>query len=101
MESMRRWDLLGKLLSLNRHPLPSAVLIRITVKLQQMPHSYKAGNKSIFVIQPIFEHNPSVKSPVYYQHPAVARKLEYLMNSFKHNRILSWITGLFMAERLQ
>lgn len=58
VKAIRSWCLLGKLLCSNRHPLPSLTLPRTAKGTQQMPFSYKPGNKTILLIEPIFKHHP-------------------------------------------
>jgi hypothetical protein len=66
-----------------------------------MPISYKSGHETVFVIQPIFKHHPSVESTIHYQYTTVICKLKDFMNSVKNNRVLSRTVRFFMAERLQ
>ncbi|MBA7702952.1 hypothetical protein ES703_111730 [subsurface metagenome] len=100
-EAMWSWGLFGKLLCPNRYPLSSLALFRTAQRTQQMTFSYKSGNETILVIQPIFKHHPSIKSTIYYQHTAFICKLKDFMNSGQNNRVLSRTVRFFMAEWLQ
>ena len=85
VEAMASWGLFGKLLCSNRHSLFSLALPRTVRKTQQMPFSYKSGNETIFVIQPVFKHHQSIESTIYDQHTTSICKFEDLMNSGQKN----------------
>lgn len=66
-----------------------------------MAFSYQTGNKTVSVIQPIFEHYPGIKASIYYQHTTATRKLKDFINGLQNDRILSRTVRFLVTKGFQ